>query len=208
VAHEIRNPLNAISIAAQRLAGEFQPTQNEAEYKLMTSNMKSETKRLDNIISRFLALAKSEKRQREDINLETFFKKDAGFLKVEADQLGIKLEFNIDPQISINADRESLMQVFTNLFNNSKEALQGKPGTILVEAFKADGITAIAIDDSGPGISDDVSNEVFRPFFTTKENGTGLGLPTVLRIVNEFGGEITLEKSKLGGARFKLTFPA
>lgn len=206
VAHEIRNPLNAISIAAQRLASEFQPKGNEVEYKMMTANMKSETIRLENIISRFLALAKSEKRKWEAITLRSFFNEDASFLKLEADQLGISLELKIHPELTVTVDRESLMQVITNLFNNSKEALQGKRGKVLVEAYKEDGNTVIALDDSGPGISDELSEEVFRPFFTTKKNGTGLGLPTVLRIVNELGGEITLEKSKLGGARFEISF--
>jgi len=206
VAHEIRNPLNAISIAAQRLASEFQPQGNAEEYRLMTANMKSETRRLDNIIAKFLALAKSEKRQVESINLESFFKEDAGFLKVEAEQLGIDLVITVPSNLSLNGDRESLMQVVTNLFNNAKEALRGNSGKIAIEAIQVNGTTIISVDDSGPGISEDIAKEIFKPFFTTKENGTGLGLPTVHRIVREFGGEIKLEKSDLGGAKFVMTF--
>ncbi len=206
VAHEIRNPLNAISIAAQRLAGEFQPQANTEEYQLMTANMKSETRRLDNIITKFLALAKSEKRQVESINLESFFREDAGFLKVEATQLGIELAIIVPSNLSLKGDRESLMQVVSNLFNNAKESLGGKSGKIAIEAFQESGATVISVADSGPGIANDIANEIFKPFFTTKESGTGLGLPTVHRIVREFGGEIKLEKSSLGGARFVMTF--
>ena len=206
VAHEIRNPLNAISIAAQRLASEFHPQEHREEYDLMTGNMKSETKRLDNIISKFLALAKSEKRTTEKIDLLKFFNEGAGFLKLEADQLGIDLKIDIEPNLSIYADRESLMQVITNLFNNSKEALGKDKGRIKIEARKSNGAVVISIDDNGSGVGDEISNEIFRPFFTTKENGTGLGLPTVHRIVRELGGEIRLEKSHLGGAKFVMTF--
>ena len=69
VAHEIRNPLNAISIAAQRLAAEFKPSDNVQEYHDIANNMKSESKRLDNIITRFLAMAKSEHKQTEEIDI-------------------------------------------------------------------------------------------------------------------------------------------
>ncbi len=206
VAHEIRNPLNAISIAAQRLASEFKPLENADEYQQMTVNMKSETRRLDNIIAKFLALAKSEKRQVESINLESFFREDAGFLKVEAEQLGIDLVITVPSNLSLKGDRESLMQVITNLFNNAKEALEGSSGRIAIKAHQENGRIVIAVDDSGPGIAEDHAKEIFKPFFTTKDNGTGLGLPTVHRIVREFGGEIKLEKSELGGARFAMTF--
>ncbi len=206
VAHEIRNPLNAISIAAQRLAGEFHPQENREEYDLMTANMKSETKRLDNIISKFLALAKSEKQKTEKIDLLKFFNEDAAFLKLEADQLAIELVINIDDGLWVNADREGLMQVFTNLFNNSKEAMGKDGGRIKIEASKLEDTIVISIDDNGLGVNEEIANEIFKPFFTTKENGTGLGLPTVHRIVRELGGEIKLEKSQLGGAKFVMTF--
>jgi signal transduction histidine kinase len=92
------------------------------------------------------------------------------------------------------------------LFNNAKEALQGSGGKVTITSYKENDSTILSIDDSGPGISDENFKEVFKPFFTTKENGTGLGLPTVHRIVSELGGQIKLEKSELGGARFVITF--
>ena len=73
VAHEIRNPLNAISIAAQRLAVEFRPSDNEQEYQSITNNMRSESKRLDNIITKFLAMAKTEQQQTEEIDIKEYF---------------------------------------------------------------------------------------------------------------------------------------
>lgn len=206
VAHEIRNPLNAISIASQRLALEFKPQANEEEYRAMTANMKTETKRLDSIITRFLALAKSDRRKVERIDLGEFFEKDAGFLALESNQLGLELLLNIEQGISMQADRGSLMQIVTNLFNNAKEALHGKAGKIEISCFRHNSSIIMTIDDSGTGISEENASEIFKPFFTTKENGTGLGLPTVHRIVREFGGEIKFEKSKLGGARFVMTF--
>ena len=206
VAHEIRNPLNAISIAAQRLAGEFKPTDNEQEYFTIASNMRSESKRLNSIITRFLALAKTEQKQTEKINLKEFLIKETKVLALEASQLSIDLDIQVAGGLILNADKDSLMQLITNLYNNSKEALDGKQGKIHIAAAKTESGLSISFDDSGPGIAEDISDEIFRPFFTTKESGTGLGLPTVDKIVRELGGQIKLEKSKLGGARFVMTF--
>ncbi|MGH8016066.1 MAG: sensor histidine kinase, partial [Candidatus Zixiibacteriota bacterium] len=161
---------------------------------------------LDSIITRFLALAKSEKKKIENIDLHSFFNEDAGFLALEANQLGIELKMDVEQSLKIQADRGSLMQVVTNLFNNAKEALSGNGGRISISSFRQNDSIVIAVDDSGPGVVEENLKEIFKPFFTTKENGTGLGLPTVHRIVREMGGEIKLEKSELGGARFVLTF--
>ncbi|MCH7946594.1 MAG: hypothetical protein IIC66_02240 [candidate division Zixibacteria bacterium] len=207
VAHEIRNPLNAISIAAQRLASEFRPSENEQEYLSIANNMRSESKRLDNIITKFLAMAKSEQKQTEEIDIKEYFLNEIKVLEVEATELGIELTFQIEDGLKLTADKGSLMQLVTNFYNNSKEALNGKPGKFMISASRTESGMMISFDDSGPGIEQDVANEIFRPFFTTKDSGTGLGLPTIDRIVRELGGQVRLEKSKLGGANFVVTLP-
>jgi len=207
VAHEIRNPLNAISIAAQRLASEFRPSENEQEYLSIANNMRSESKRLDNIITKFLAMAKSEQKQTEEIDIKEYFLNEIKVLEVEATELGIELTFQIEDGLKLTADKGSLMQLVTNFYNNSKEALNGKPGKIMISAGRTESGMMISFDDSGPGIEENIANEIFRPFFTTKDSGTGLGLPTIDRIVRELGGQVRLEKSKLGGANFVVTLP-
>ena len=207
VAHEIRNPLNAISIAAQRLAAEFRPSENEQEYLSIANNMRSESKRLDNIITKFLAMAKTEQKQTEEIDIKEYFLNETKVLEVEATQLGIELTFQIEDGLKLTADKGSLMQLVTNFYNNSKEALNGKPGKFMISASRTESGMLISFDDSGPGIEENIASEIFRPFFTTKESGTGLGLPTIDRIVRELGGQVRLEKSKLGGANFVVTLP-
>ena len=207
MAHEIRNPLNAISIAAQRLAAEFKPSSNEQEYQSITNNMRSESKRLDSIITKFLAMAKTEQKQIEEIDIKKYFSNEIKVLEVEASQLGIELTFRIEDGLKLTADKGSLMQLVTNFYNNSKEALNGKPGKIVISASKTESGMMISFDDSGPGIEENIASEIFRPFFTTKESGTGLGLPTIDRIVRELGGQVRLEKSELGGANFVVTLP-
>lgn len=207
VAHEIRNPLNTISIAAQRLAAEFTPRENQQEYAGMTSQIKQEAMRLNEIITRFLALAREEKKRFQPIALDSLIEEFVQFIKPEAEQLSIRLSVDLAFGNSIQADEGNLKQVFTNLFNNAKEALTGKAGRLRIATKLVGDKVQILFEDSGPGIPVDLRERVFTPYFTTKDAGTGLGLPTVHKIIAEMGGEITVTDSDLGGAEFVITLP-
>ncbi|HPI32870.1 MAG TPA: ATP-binding protein, partial [candidate division Zixibacteria bacterium] len=190
-------------IAAQRLAAEFTPTANREEFVGFTGQIRAETRRLNDIITRFLALAREEKKGRQKVALDRLIADAVVFLGLEARKIGIALEAECEPGLTLEADPDELRQVLTNLFNNAKEALAGQPGRIRVQARRAgDGRVALTFEDSGPGIAEDLRERVFAPYFTTKEAGTGLGLPTVYRIVSDLGGEVRVERSDLGGARF------
>jgi PAS domain S-box-containing protein len=207
VAHEIRNPLNTISIAAQRLASEFVPEQNKDEYLSFTEKIRSETRRLNEIITRFLALAREEKKQRAKVALPPLIDEVSEFVRVEAEKVAIKVETGEVPDVSVEADRDKLKQVFLNLFNNTKEALAGKPGRFQIRS-RVDGRSLdIQVCDDGPGIASEIREKVFSPYFTTKETGTGLGLATIHQIVADIGGDIRAGESEWGGACFTITLP-
>lgn len=207
VAHEIRNPLNTISIAVQRLASEFTPKENAEEYHSFTGQIRSETKRLNDIITRFLALARDEKQRLTKVNLKELVDETCQLLKPEADKLGIELKGYRDPKAVITADPAGLKQILSNLFNNAKEALAGKPGQVVIDVTCEEDIVTLAFFDDGPGIPKNVRDKIFTPYYTTKKSGTGLGLSTVHKIVTDAGGEIRMETSHWGGARFVMEFP-
>jgi len=207
VAHEIRNPLNTISIAAQRLASEFAPQGDSEEYLSFTRQIRDETKRLNEIITRFLALAKEQKERQRTINLAELVNEFVGLSKYEAENLKIELQVNVDPSLELRSDPDALKQVLSNLFNNSKDALNGKEGKVRIVGKEIDRAVQLSFSDSGPGIPPESRDKVFTPFFTTKGSGTGLGLPTVYRIVTDLGGDITIDDSGLGGVTLVLTFP-
>ncbi len=207
VAHEIRNPLNTISIAAQRLASEFSPTENAEQYLAFTSQIRAETSRLNEIITRFLALAREEKKKRQTVVLPEFFEEMEKLLKVEGDRLGIAVTVESEPGLKVEADPDGLKEVFLNLFNNSKEALAGNPGTFSIKATAAIGQVMVTVSDNGPGIAPELQDKVFAPYYTSKEAGTGLGLAAVQRIVSEHGGDVRLEGGRDSGARFVITLP-
>lgn len=207
VAHEIRNPLNAISIAAQRLAAEFKPEENSEEYLSFTKQIREETRRLNDIITRFLALARSDEKRVESIDLSKIFDEQVAFLKPEAEKLGIELSCDFEPGLHLNANQDEIKQVIANLFNNATEAIGQQSGKIRITGRKLADNIEILFEDSGPGVNEHDRDKIFAPYFTTKEAGTGLGLPTVHKIISALNGEISIESSKLGGAAFRIKLP-
>jgi signal transduction histidine kinase len=209
VAHEIRNPLNTISIAAQRLASEFSPRQDEEQYMLFTQQIRSETRRLNDIITRFLALARENGRRKSEVDLNDLLVQQVRLWEPEAAQLGIALNLEVaGSPVVVRSDPDALRQVLANLFANAKEALAGEEETVITIELMTDSKRAhLVFADSGPGIPRDIQSKVFTPYFTTKESGTGLGLATVDRIMIDLGGEVRLDTEYTGGARFVLTLP-
>ena len=205
VAHEIRNPLNTISIAAQRLEAEFSPTSDDEEYQNITSRIRAETARLNTIITRFLALARDEKRRFQKLSLDVVIDESVALIRDEAEGLDIKLTAEIHPDLVVEADPDSIKQIISNLYNNAREALNGAPGVMSLTARRENSSVVITFEDSGPGIPENIRNEVFTPYFTTKDGGTGLGLPTIHKLVSEMGGEVEIRESTLGGAAFVIT---
>jgi two-component system sensor histidine kinase PilS (NtrC family) len=207
VAHEIRNPLNTISIAAQRLASEFAPTADSEEYVTITNQIKAETKRLNEIINKFLALAREEEKRYRVIDLVEFIEETVKFFKPEAEKLKIELSHIVGPGLKVEADPDTLKQVFLNLFNNAKESLNSQPGKFSIAAQAHNDVVEIIVSDSGPGIRKELREKIFTPYFTTKQSGAGLGLPTVHKIISDLGGEVRVEESQWGGAKFVITLP-
>ncbi len=207
VAHEIRNPLNTISIASQRLATEFTPSERQEEFRQFTQSIRNETKRLNDIITRFLALARVEKKRYQRVDLKETVEASLALAEVEASRLGISISIDIPADIAVEADPDALKQVFINLFNNAKEAAGGKPLRVRIAAERIEKRIIVRFSDNGPGIPAELHERIFTPYFTTKEAGTGLGLPTVYKIISEAGGEIRVDSSFEGGAQFEITLP-
>jgi two-component system sensor kinase FixL len=110
----------------------------------------------------------------------------------------------------VMVDRIQIQQVLTNLMRNAVEAMGESLKKDLRVSIKAaeSGKAAVIVEDSGAGIPNEISDQLFRPFVTTKAGGMGIGLSISKRIIEAHGGEITVSRSELGGARFTFTLPA
>jgi len=135
-------------------------------------------------------------------------------VEVHRDQLEsrhITLEVDLAAALPpVMADREQLLRVFLNLWQNAAQALDGlppeRPRRLRVQTGAADGQVGVTFADSGPGIPDDVRPQIFTPFFTTKRHGSGLGLAVVKKIVDDHGGRLDV-RSDAGGATMKVLMP-
>jgi Signal transduction histidine kinase len=112
------------------------------------------------------------------------------------------------PQSQLEADREQLRQVFTNLILNGLQAMEGEGRLTISTEADPDGTCSITVADTGPGIDPEQQERLFSPFFSTKQNGTGLGLAVSWGIVRNHGGTIAVQSALGCGARFTVTLPS
>lgn len=207
VSHEVRNPLNAISMGLQRLRAEFRPTTEPADYDRVLELVGGEVRRLNALVEEFLTLARPPVLKPEPVRLGDLLEEVVGLIEPEARQTGVRIEQRIPADLPpLLADRDRLKQVVLNLARNALEAMP-EGGTFRVEAGRAPHALTLRVADSGPGIPPETKDRIFEPYYTTKVKGLGLGLPIARQIVEAHGGTITVEPVAGGGTCFLLTLP-
>jgi signal transduction histidine kinase len=207
VAHEVRNPLNAISMGLQRLKTEFQPTQDEDEYSHLTQLMLAEVHRLNSIVEQVLSLARPLEIKPEELRLRDILNELAGLEEGNAKQSGTKIRVVVSPDLPLlKADREYLRQTLLNLILNGLQAMPDG-GTLTLEANTSNGNLLITVTDTGAGIPQENLPRIFEPYFTTKAKGSGLGLSIARRIVEAHGGTIAVFSQAGRGCRFRISLP-
>ncbi|HEX9913181.1 MAG TPA: ATP-binding protein [candidate division Zixibacteria bacterium] len=208
VAHEIRNPLNAISIAAQRLKSEFVPIKDKEEYLNFTQTILNEIKRLDQTINQFLSLAKVQKLNLVSTDMNSFFCEIISLMEIEAKEKGILIEKEIENIPKIRIDREEMKKATVNVILNGIQAMPvGGKMKILGKLDRSGKEVIIKIKDSGPGIPEENLSKIFQPYFTTKDKGTGLGLAIAYRIIADHKGKIEVESKLSEGTTFIIRLP-
>ena len=207
VAHEIRNPLNAISMGLQRLKAEFQPADDQEDYARLTELMLGEVHRLNSIVEQFLSLSRPIEIKAEALPLPEVLNELAALENSDAKRSRVRIQVNAAPNLpALKADPNLLTQVLLNLILNGFQAMPGG-GTLTLEAKTSNGNFLIAVTDTGTGITAENQRRIFEPYFTTKVKGTGLGLAISRRIIEAHGGTITATNETAGGCRFEISLP-
>jgi signal transduction histidine kinase len=207
VAHEIRNPLSAISMGLQRLKAEFQPTDDQEHYSRLTELMLGEVQRLNTIVEQFLSLARPFEIKPEALRLQDVFNEVATLVEGEAQQSQVQIRVVSPPTLPpLKADREYLRQTLLNLILNGLQAMP-EGGTLTLEAKTSNGNILISVTDTGIGIAPENRSRIFEPYFTTKAKGSGLGLAIARRIIEAHGGTITVTDEARVGCRFLISLP-
>jgi signal transduction histidine kinase len=207
VAHEIRNPLNAISMGLQRLKVEFQPTDDQEQYSRVTELMLGEVHRLNSIVEQFLSLARPLEIKPEALRVQDVLNELATLVEGEAQQSKVQIRVVAPPTLPpLKADREYLRQTLLNLILNGLQAMP-KGGTLTLKANTSNGNFLISVTDTGIGIAPENRRRIFEPYFTTKAKGSGLGLAIARRIIDAHGGTITVFSETDQGCCFQIALP-
>ena len=201
VAHEIRNPMNAINVIAQRLEYEFEPNQDKEDYFELVHTVRQEIKRIDKIISQFLEFSKINKinLNKEDLNIPVH--NAINLLKSSALEKNIRINYKADNNLFANIDKDKIQQVFINLIQNALDT-SNENSEILIQIIDSVQTWIVTVSDSGTGINDDIKDKIFDIYFTTKSKGTGLGLGIVNKIIEEHDGKIYFESNSTGTTFF------
>jgi signal transduction histidine kinase len=209
VAHEIRNPLNAIGMGLQRLKREFLP-QNEPKKEEYISFMElilKEIRRVNEIIEQFLTLSRPFQLNLTKSPLQDLLKNLITLFQEEASTLGITLRTEISAELPvIKMDPERLTQALINIMKNGMQAMR-PGGTLRIETKLLKDAVEVMISDSGSGIPADQMEKIFNYYYTTKEKGVGLGLPIAHRIIEAHGGRLKIESRVDSGTKVTVTLP-
>ncbi len=208
VAHEVRNPLNAISITAQRLKSEFVPRKDRDEYSSFVQLILDEIKRLDNIINQFLSLAKVHELNLIPTDMNAFLNELADLAEIEANQRQIQVVRSIQKLPEIRIDREEMKKALLNIMLNGIQATDSGGRLNVRSGTSADQkVLTIEIEDSGKGIPKERLSKIFQPYFSTKEKGTGLGLSIAYRIISDHKGRVEVKSEPGKGTVFSVKLP-
>jgi signal transduction histidine kinase len=209
VAHEIRNPLNAIGMGLQRLKREFLPPEESQknEYLSFTDVISKEVKRVNGIIEQFLTLSRAFQLNLQESSLQNLLKNLITLFQEEASSQGILIQTQLDSDVPpMKMDSEKLTQALINIMKNGMQAME-KGGVLRIETKPLRGHMEIIIADTGSGIPPDQMEKIFNYYYTTKEKGVGLGLPIAHRIIEAHGGQMKVESKAGAGTKVMITLP-
>ncbi len=224
MAHEIRNPLAAISGSLEMLRDWADRLQGAGERQRLMEIALREIERLDHLIADFLEFARPAAAEPAPLVLGPAVEEVAKMFEAVRPP-GVRLQLDVPAGCAVLADARQLRQVLWNLLLNAAQALP-EGGEIRIQARRLPGepqeggaqrrnasdegaqTVEIAISDSGVGIPPEVLERAFEPFFTTKRSGSGLGLPTVHRVVENHGGSLSLESRPGEGTTVRVQLPA
>jgi signal transduction histidine kinase len=203
MAHEIRNPLNSISLFTQLL----KQGADESETGDYLGKIMKEVDRIDGIIRRLVYAANRSRLVVDDVRLDQVLRDALEIFspQIEARQIQVVFSCNEPPQ-PIKADRAELEQIFTNLLINAVEELPPK-GVLSIEIISPEGLIEVRVTDNGGGIALEHCEAIFKPFFSTKARGTGIGLPVARRIAQLYHGDVRIEQTSRTGTTFLVTIP-
>ena len=230
LAHEIKNPLSTIGLNAQLLQEDLESLRAQVEdrpdadeqlnrLRRRFDTLHREVHRLRDTLEDFLRFAGRVQLHRQPMELNALVTELADFFEPQAQAAGVKLDVQTpaDP-LTAAVDSSLLKQALLNLLINAVQAMQpvkqaadfsARPRRLSLQlaAYPDEPAVRLTVGDTGPGMNDATLDQLFKPYFSTKRGGTGLGLPITRRIIEEHDGTITVESTPGHGTRFIIRLP-
>ncbi len=203
VAHNLRNPLASIRVSAEMLQASDASAQDFAEH---CADITSSVDRADRWITELVRVSQAPKLQSEVVWPSRVIRECLQELASEMNRRGIRWTVPIEEAPAIQAHTAMLRQILISILANAADVMPDG-GDIAVSWTHNASQLRLQITDSGPGIQDDVRNALFRPFFSTKSGGLGIGLTLVKRMLEQWGGEVSLKRAPVKGTCVELILP-
>jgi signal transduction histidine kinase len=204
IAHEVRNPLGGIELYAGLLREELS---GDPKKLARVQKIERELSYLKSVVVDFLDFTRQVPLEKAPIDLATYLEEAVALVASEAEAPGVTTEVRVSPDASrVVADVDKLRRVLFNLLRNSLQAMP-EGGTLSLTTARDGRFVLLTVRDTGVGMSEEVQREVFTPFFTTRERGTGLGLAFVKKIIEEHGGTVRLTSAPGEGTALTLSLP-
>jgi signal transduction histidine kinase len=212
VAHEIRNPLGSISLNLDLIGEEVDAlaksnSRTPAECRLLLREIRSQVLRISQVLQEYLQFARMPRSERSALSLRDLLEDKLSFVQPLLDQKQVGLTKIFDPDLPrVHADPEQLWEAFLNLIRNAVDAMPDG-GNLTVATKRNDTKALVSVSDNGHGMTEEEARNLFIPFFTTKSDGTGLGLAHTQQIINEHGGRIDWTTKRGEGSTFTIQLP-
>ena len=200
VAHEIKNPLNAMALHLEVLRSRLDTEQPEVDV------IAREIKRLDNVVKTFLNFNRPIELQARPLDLDEVVQQVLALVSVDAEAKNIHIETELTDKLWLNGDPDLLKQAILNVVNNGLEAMSEGGKLVIRTEWIADECQ-IRVTDAGSGIAPEIQEKIFNLYFTTKQQGSGIGLATTFRVVQLHSGTIDFVSEPGRGTTFRLRFP-
>lgn len=209
LAHEIKNPLSTIRLNMELLAEDLAETETPAGRRSLkrVEVVRRECGRLQSLLDDFLSYARVRRLHLEPSDLNHQIDDVLDFFAPEAEEAGVEVVRYLDPELPrVLLDREAFRQALLNLIINAKQAMPDG-GQLVVRTIAEGGTVAVHLIDTGCGMDDRTLSKMFEAFFSTKPNGSGLGLPTTEKIIAAHGGRIRVQSEVGRGTQMTIELP-
>ena len=210
IAHEIRNPLNFINLSIDHLQARVAPEDpmTRDEHTRILSMIKDEIARLNRMVSDFLSYGRPARLDFRELDARALLSEITELVKAQAVEQQVDIDLRVDGSLStlLEADAKQLRTCFSNLIINAIQAMP-EGGKLTITLTPGESEQVITISDTGVGIPEAAREQIFEPYYSTKETGIGLGLPLVRKIIEEHGGNIEVTSGQGVGSTFVVTLP-